>query len=100
VCKSCRGYRECVIFNGGFLAFRPPIRLLCQFAGPASAQSPELNRGLLRQRVQTVPLVAAAAFVVPMLLGAGSTVAFADWYAATGPPEVSPATGGARPRAG
>jgi Kef-type K+ transport system membrane component KefB len=45
----------------------------------------ELNRGLLRQRVQTVPLVAVAAFVVPMLLGAGSTVAFADWYAATGP---------------
>ncbi|GAA2707346.1 cation:proton antiporter [Micromonospora olivasterospora] len=48
----------------------------------------ELNRGLLRQRVQAVPLVAAAAFVVPMLLGAGSTVAFADWYAATGTPEV------------
>lgn len=48
----------------------------------------ELERGLLRQRMHTVPIVASAGFVAPMLLGAGSTVVFAGWYAATGVPAV------------
>ncbi|GAA3275706.1 cation:proton antiporter [Dactylosporangium vinaceum] len=48
----------------------------------------ELNRKLLRRRMHAVPLIAVSAFVVPMLLGAGSTVVFADWFAATGAPAV------------
>ena len=44
----------------------------------------ELERGVLRRRLHAVPFVAAAGFVTPMLLGAGSTVLLAKWYAGTG----------------
>jgi Kef-type K+ transport system membrane component KefB len=40
----------------------------------------ELDLGLLRHRVGAVPVIAIPTLAVPMLLGAGSTVAFASWY--------------------
>ena len=52
----------------------------------------ELDRRLLRGRVRAVPFVVTAGFMVPMLLGTASTVAFGTWYAATGTTHASHGT--------
>lgn len=44
----------------------------------------ELDLGMLRSRSRAVPVIAVAASVVPMLLGAGSAVVLAGWYRGLG----------------
>lgn len=40
----------------------------------------ELDRRVLQRRMRVVPIVAVACLIIPMALGAGSTVVFSQWY--------------------